>query len=693
MLKAVAPEESIPASAAHDESERRIRKLNEQVERLQAEVADLRARHLRADERDTGIGSLLTEREATFSEVERLANVGSWSWDVRTNEVAWSEQAFRIFGYDPGRDVATREAFFAALHPEDRDLLMNASARSAAEGITAPAPRCRFVHKDGSVRHVILTGTPIRDQSGQLIRLVGAALDVTEFVAVESELRHTAQLLNEAERMAGLGSWNWSAATDSIEWSDTMYGIFGISLGTRITNELFFERVHPDDRAHVRNSGQCFADGRARPVEFRVLWPDGTLRHVCMEASAERDGGDRVLRLIGTVQDITVRAQLEQQLRHSQKMDAIGTFAGGIAHDFNNYLMVIQGNVQLVRARPAHSSFERERLEEIATAASSCAALTRQLLSLARRQVSAPRLVDVPRLISNAAPLLRRLLGDHVELRLVAPPGAAVVRIDPAQLEQVLVNLAVNARDAMSEGGVVTIESCCCTVDAEFASSRPALGPGAYVRVSVSDTGAGIPTAIQARVFEPFFTTKGQGKGTGLGLSTVYGIVKQWRGHVEFDTQSGRGTDFRVWLPAQAGPADSIPHSEHPSPAPGREAVLLAEDEPQVRRLIHTVLEQAGYSVFVAEDGEQALRVAQGLSHVDLLLSDVRMPHLGGVELARRLRETWPGLQVLLMSGYPDIDAVAAQESGAGDALFAKPFGTTDLLDRVRRALDRPAQR
>jgi PAS domain S-box-containing protein len=689
MLNAVEPEESIPASAAHDESERRIRKLSEQVERLQAEVADLRARHLRADERDAGIGSLLTEREASFSEVERLANVGSWSWDVRTNEVAWSEQGFRIFGYDPAVDVATREAFFAALHPDDRELLINASARSASEGITAPAPRCRFIHKDGSVRHVILTGTPIRDQSGQLIRLVGAALDVTEFVAVESELRHTAQLLNEAERMAGLGSWNWCAETDSIEWSDTMYCIFGVSRGTRITKDLFFERVHPDDRAHVRNSGQCFVEGRARPVEFRVVWPDGTLRHVCMEASTERDERG-VVRLVGTAQDITARAQLEQQLRHSQKMDAIGTFAGGIAHDFNNYLMVIQGNVQLIRARSAQTSFERERLEEIGTAASSCAALTRQLLSLARRQVSAPRLVDVPQVISNAAPLLRRLLGDHVELRLEAPLGGAVVRIDPAQLEQVLVNLAVNARDAMSEGGIVTITSTCCTVDAEFASSRPALGPGPYVRVSVSDTGAGIPTAIQARVFEPFFTTKGQGKGTGLGLSTVYGIVKQWRGHVEFDTQTGHGTDFRVWLPAQAGPADSVPDSERSSPAPGREAVLLAEDEPQVRRLIHTVLEQAGYSVFVAEDGEQALRIAQGLAHVDLLLSDVRMPHLGGVELARRLRETWPRLQVLLMSGYPDIDAVAAQESGAGDALFAKPFGTTDLLDRVRRALDPP---
>jgi CheY-like chemotaxis protein len=283
---------------------------------------------------------------------------------------------------------------------------------------------------------------------------------------------------------------------------------------------------------------------------------------------------------------------------------------------------------------------------------------------------------------------LRRLLGDHVELVLAASAGEAVVRIDPAQLEQVLVNLALNARDAMPEGGVVTIATACSTVEGELASSRPALSPGPYVLITVTDTGTGIPAAIQGRVFEPFFTTKEHGKGTGLGLSTVYGIVKQWRGHVELDSQSGQGTEFRVWLPAQAGPADSVDAVERPRPAPGRETVLLAEDEPQVRRLIHTVLEQAGYTVLMAEDGQQALRVAEGVGHVDLLVSDVRMPHLGGVELARRLRLLWPEVQVLLMSGYPDIDAVNAQASGVGDALFAKPFDTAELLDRVRNMLD-----
>jgi PAS domain S-box-containing protein len=682
---------SAPASTtALEQAERRIHDLQVQVELLQLEIAELRARHLSPGDKDFGLGSMRIEREATFDEVERLANVGSWVWDVRTNEVAWSEQCFRIFGYDPALDEARLDNFYAALHPDDRELLLAHSGRTATTGITAPAPCCRFLHKDGSTRHVILSGTPIRDQEGQLIRIVGAALDVTGFMMVNSELEHTAQLLNEAERLASLGSWVWTAATGRIEWSDTMYQIMGIEHGTLITQALFYERVHPDDRDHVRASEAFFATGSSLPVEFRVCWPDGTQRHVYMVARHEHATSGEPARVLGMVQDITHRVQLEQQLRHSQKMDAIGTFAGGIAHDFNNYLMVIQGNVQLIKARTSLDEADSGILNEIGTAASGCAALTRQLLSLARRQVSAPRVLDLAKLVANSSALLRRLLGDHIEL-VLSPGGSTMVRADPAQLEQVIVNLAVNARDAMPDGGVVTIESSRVTLDADFVSSRPQLCPGEYVRLSVKDVGDGIPQAIQARVFEPFFTTKGHGKGTGLGLSTVYGIVQQWHGHIELESHLGRGTVFRVWLPAYEGPADRPRESERPPPATsGHETVLLAEDEPQVRQLIRTVLEQAGYVVLVAENGEQALRKARRTSQIDLLLSDVRMPHLGGVQLARQVRETWPEVKVLLMSGYPDVDAVTAHEGGA--ALFAKPFSPHELLERVRHTLDRPAE-
>jgi two-component system, cell cycle sensor histidine kinase and response regulator CckA len=677
-------------SMSLEAAEQRIRELEGQLQRLQLEIAALRSRHVRAGERDSGLGSLPIEREATFDEVERLANVGSWIWDVRTNEVAWSEQCFRIFGYDPEVDEARMENFYAALHPDDRDLLLSHSGRSATTGITAPAPCCRFIHKDGSTRHVILSGTPIRDQDNQLIRIVGAALDVTGFMTVNAELNHTAQLLNEAERLAGLGSWVLNESTQHIEWSETLYRIMGIAQGTRITKDLFYERVHPDDREHVRESHRYFAEGNSHPIEFRVLRPDGSQRQVWMVARHERDQSGQISRVLGMIQDVTDRTQLEQQLRHSQKMDAIGTFAGGIAHDFNNYLMVIQGNVQLIKGRTRLDQADDGILTEIGTAAAGCAALTRQLLSLARRQVSAPRVLDVSKLVCGSAALIRRLLGDHIEL-VLATSSHTVVRIDPAQLEQVVVNLAVNARDAMPEGGVVTIETARVTIDGELASSRPSLAPGEYVRLSVKDVGAGIPPAIQTRVFEPFFTTKSHGKGTGLGLSTVYAIVQQWHGHIELESQIGRGTVFHVWLPAQEGvPAERAPESERTQTARGTETVLLAEDEPQVRQLIRTLLEQAGYVVLVAENGEQALRKARRASQVDLLLSDVRMPHVGGVQLARQLRETWPEVKVLLMSGYPDIDAVTAHEGGA--PLFAKPFCARELLERVRATLDQAAE-
>jgi two-component system cell cycle sensor histidine kinase/response regulator CckA len=310
------------------------------------------------------------------------------------------------------------------------------------------------------------------------------------------------------------------------------------------------------------------------------------------------------------------------------------------------------------------------------------------MLAFSRRQIFTLADVDLNVVVAGTGRMIGRLIGEDVVVETDLDAGLSLVRADVGQIEQVFVNLVVNARDAMPHGGALRIETRDVRLDAPVATERELIPAGAYVRLAVSDTGEGISADVLPHIFEPFFTTKEHGKGTGLGLSTVYGIIKQWRGHVELDSQSGQGTEFRVWLPAQAGPADSVDAVERPRPAPGRETVLLAEDEPQVRRLIHTVLEQAGYTVLVAEDGQHALRVAEGAGHVDLLVSDVRMPHLGGVELARRLRLLWPEVQVLLMSGYPDIDAVNAQASGVGDALFAKPFDTSDLLDRVRNMLD-----
>jgi two-component system, cell cycle sensor histidine kinase and response regulator CckA len=677
--------ESQPSELAAAHSQ--VRELKQMVEQLQLQMAELKTRRVRADELDSGLGSLRVEYETSLQEVERLAHVGSWQWDVRTNEVAWSEEFYRILGYDPAVDPATMDRFYATLHPDDCAMLRSHEPRVATTGITAPGLRVRVLRNDGSVRQVSLAGAPIRDQKGELIRIVGAALDVTEFVSVERDVQRTTQLLNEAQRIASLGSWNWVLETNRIEWSDTMYQIFNVAPGTVITNEVFFERVHPEDRERVRSSQACFI-GRGAPLEYRVVWPDGSVRHAYMEVSSERDAEGHLVRVVGTVQDITARKQLEDQFRQAQKMEAIGTLAGGIAHDFNNYLLVIQGNVHLLKSSLPTGGGEKDLLGEIKSAVGSCASLTRQLLALARRQVSTPRVVDVGELVAGSTRLLRRLVGDHIELVLQAQAERHIVRMDPSHVEQVLVNLVVNARDAMPDGGVVSIQTARRNLSLEEAESLPALTPGEYVCLSVKDTGVGIPLAVQARIFEPFFTTKGHGKGTGLGLATVYGIAQQWKGHVEFQSTPGKGSEFRVWLPAHAGVADKLRDKEEALGVRGKETILLVEDEPQVRRLVRTVLEHAGYVVLVAEDGQDALRVAERALRIDLLLSDVRMPRLGGVQLARRLSSAWPRLKVLLMSGYPDVDAVALGESGFAEALLAKPFTTSELLERMRALLD-----
>jgi two-component system, cell cycle sensor histidine kinase and response regulator CckA len=401
-----------------------------------------------------------------------------------------------------------------------------------------------------------------------------------------------------------------------------------------------------------------------------------------------RDARGQIAGLVGISRDITARKRLEAQFRHAQKMEGIGRLAGGVAHDFNNLLTAITGYAELARDTLAPDDPLDGDLQAILDAANRATALTRQLLVFARKQVLEPQVLQLNELVLNLDKLLRRLIGEDIEFVTLPAPELWSVKADANQIEQILVNLAINARDAMPRGGKLTIEIANVLLDAAYVRQHMGARRGSYVMLAVSDTGVGMPPEVQARVFEPFFTTKEAGKGTGLGLATCYGIVKQHGGSIWVYSEVGHGTTFKVYLPRTTEVADDRRTDASPAVLGGSETVLLVEDEGTVRQLATRVLRQLGYTVLEASDGVEALRVAgEHSGMIDLLLTDVVMPQLGGAVLATRLRETYLRLKVLFMSGYTDQAIVDHSLLEPGVAFLQKPFAPELLARRVREVL------
>jgi len=383
------------------------------------------------------------------------------------------------------------------------------------------------------------------------------------------------------------------------------------------------------------------------------------------------------------------RERAEEGLRQSQRMEAVGRLAGGVAHDFNNLLTAILGYGSLLASRFAPDASGREEVDEILRASERAATLTQQLLAFSRKQVLEPVVLDVNDLVRNLEKMLRRLIGEDLELATGLDPSAGKVRADPGQLEQVIMNLVVNARDAMPHGGRLTIETANTDLDEAYAQRHASVRPGRYVMVAVSDTGTGMNAETQARIFEPFFTTKEKGKGTGLGLSTVYGIVKQSEGNIWVYSEPGKGTTFKIYLPRveESAPA-APPRSSDSVLTAGTETILIVEDEPAIRGLSRQVLERHGYRVLEAGDGESALELVRTHPEpIHLLLTDLVMPDMGGTELASRLEDGHPTIRVLFMSGYTDDGVVRNGLLGPGRAFLQKPFTPAILLRKIRDIL------
>ncbi len=616
----------------------------------------------------------------------KSANVGLWDWNLGTGEVYWSARSKAQLGYEDHEIEPRFEEWASRLHPEDRE----STLAILQADIEHPRPEYeltfRLRHKDGSYRSMLARAQIFRNPDGTAYRMIGCHLDVTDRLRTQEEHARLARAVEQA--------------TDAVVITNPD--------GTIVYVNPAFERVSEYSREEAIGQNPRFLkSGEHDETFYRQMWMtltagaawtgrvvnkrrDGSLFEEEATISPVFDTSGRVANYVAVKRDVTNEIRLEQQLHQAQKMEAVGRLAGGVAHDFNNILGVISGYGEMVlRKLPAEDPL-RPKVDQILRAADRAVGLTRQLLAFSRKQVLQPKVLSLNTVIADTEQMLRRLIGEDVDLVTTLSADIGRVRADPGQVEQVVVNLAVNARDAMPEGGRLTIGTANADLDAAYAASHAGAEPGRYVALIVSDTGQGMNAETRAHIFEPFFTTKEAGKGTGLGLSTVYGIIKQSDGYIWVDSELGVGTTFRIYLPQVEGPEGvaTQPPQALP-PRRGNARILLVEDEDMLREFLREGLEANGYIVLSARDGAEALQIADEFrGRIDLMVTDLVMPGMTGREAAEQIGAVLPSLKVLYMSGYTDDAVLRRGVLDAGFAFLGKPFTLDALLHKLQDLLD-----
>jgi two-component system cell cycle sensor histidine kinase/response regulator CckA len=666
------------------------------VPTIERELHDAENRKARR-EAEANQKNLLVQLDDQTKRLDNIvANVPGVVWETRgtpyskTQEVRFvSNYIEQMLGYSVEEWLTTPELSTQILHPEDRERV-NRESNIAFQAGQKTRAEFRLLAKDGRPVWVETHSAVIIDEQGNAIGSRGVTIDISERKQAEDALLEAETKYRSIFENAIEGIFQATPDGRYIAANPAMARILGYGSAEELIRERTCLKrenyVNPESALTARR--MLDADGLVTGFECEILRKDGSVITTIENLRAIYDEEGELLNYEGSMEDVTERKLLESQLRQSQKLEAVGMLAGGIAHDFNNLLTVIGGYCELSLLRLNERDPLYRNLTEVSKAANKAAVLTRQLLAFSRKQVLQPRVLDLNSIVAEMEKLLRRLIGENIEFDAQLGENLGQVKADPGQVEQVIMNLAINSRDAMPEGGRLLIETANVVLSEEHAKRHATVEPGNYVMLAVSDTGCGMDKETQARIFEPFFTTKEQGKGTGLGLATVYGIVKQSEGSIWVYSELDKGTTFKIYLPRVDAPI------EQPLPRPlkerlqGNETILLAEDEEMVRELAHEVLTAYGYKVLIAANGGAALLICEQQEEpVDLLITDVVMPEMSGLELATRLRKIRPNLKVLYMSGYTD-NAVMLQGVQEGENFLQKPFTPFALGERVRTVLD-----